>query len=99
MAKKDGASVTREQLIKGLQEDLSREYQGRVRMTLTPPVVNVARGRVALITGADKARPVAAWWAGGASPDELPIARLRRSDTVVVLDPHAAAGLSSMGTG
>ena len=27
MAKKDGASVTREQLIKGLQEDLSREYQ------------------------------------------------------------------------
>ncbi len=79
--------------------DVSGEYQGRVRMTLTPPVVNAARGRVALITGAEKARPVAAWLEGGASPEELPIARLRRSDTVVVLDPHAAAGLSSTGTG
>ena len=79
--------------------DLSREYQGRVRMTLTPPVVDAARGRVVLITGAEKARPVAAWLDGGASPEQLPIARLRRSDTVVVLDPRAAAGLSSTGTG
>ena len=37
--------------------DLSGEYQGRVRMTLTPPVVDAARGRVVLITGADKAAP------------------------------------------
>ena len=79
--------------------DLSREYQGRVRMTLTPPVVNSARGRVALITGGDKARPVAAWLEGGASPEDLPIARVRRSDTVVVLDPAAASGLSSMRSG
>ena len=79
--------------------DLSREYQGRVRMTLTPPVVNAARGRVVLITGGDKARPVAAWLEGGASPEELPIARVRRSDTVVVLDPAAASGLSSTGGG
>ena len=79
--------------------DLSREYQGRVRMTLTPPVVYAARGRVALITGGDKARPVAAWLEGDASPEELPIARVRRSDTVVVLDPAAASGLSSTAGG
>lgn len=70
---------------------LSAVYQGRVRMTLTPDVVNVARGRVVLITGADKAAPVAAWLGGRA--DELPIARVRRTGTVVVLDPAAAAAL------
>ncbi len=42
---------------------------------------------------------MAAWLEGGAAPEELPIARLRRSDTVVVLDPQAAAGLASTGTG
>ena len=79
--------------------DLSGEYQGRVRMTLTPPVVNAARGRVALITGADKARAGGGLARRDAAPDELPIARVRRSGTVVVLDPAAAAGLSSTGTG
>ena len=39
--------------------DLSGVYQGRIRMTLTPPVVDAARGRVVLITGADKADAVA----------------------------------------
>ena len=66
---------------------LSGEYQGRVRMTLTPAVVNAARGRVVLITGADKADAVAAWL-GSATADELPIARVRRTGTVVVLDPR-----------
>ena len=40
-----------------------------------------------LITGADKAPAVAAWLAGD---DDLPIARVRRTNTVVVLDPAAA---------
>ena len=44
--------------------DLSGEYQGRVRMTLTPPVVDTARARVVLITGADKAAAVAGWIEG-----------------------------------
>ena len=70
--------------------DLSREYQGRVRMTLTPPVVDAARSRVVLIMGADKAAAVAAWLERVTTPDKLPIARVRRSGTVVVLDPAAA---------
>ena len=68
---------------------LSGEYQGRVRMTLTPGVVNAARSRLVLITGADKADAVAAWLRGG----DLPIARVRRTGTVVVLDPPAAGAL------
>ncbi len=64
---------------------LSGEYQGRVRMTLTPGVVNAARSRVVLIMGADKADAVAVWLDGG----ELPIARVRRTGTIVVLDPPA----------
>jgi 6-phosphogluconolactonase/glucosamine-6-phosphate isomerase/deaminase len=70
---------------------LSGEFNGRVRMTLTPGVINAARGRVVLITGDDKAKPVAAWLEGHG--DDLPIARVRRSDTVVVLDPAAASDI------
>ncbi len=72
--------------------DLSDQYQGRVRMTLTPAVVNAAAGRVVLITGADKAPAVAAWLAGS---ENLPIARVRRTNTVVVLDPAAAGRLDA----
>ena len=70
--------------------DLAGPYQGRMRMTLTPKVVDAARGRVVLATGADKADAVAAWLEGDATPTEIPIARVRRTDTVVVLDPAAA---------
>jgi 6-phosphogluconolactonase/glucosamine-6-phosphate isomerase/deaminase len=69
---------------------LSQPYQGRVRMTLTPPVVDAARARVALITGGDKAPAVARWLQGDGG---LPISRVRGDDTVVVLDPAAAAML------
>ena len=69
-------------------------------MTLTPPVVDAARGRVVLITGADKAaRRRRRGSRAAPPPDELPIARVRRTDTVVVLDPAAAAGLSTTGAG
>jgi 6-phosphogluconolactonase len=74
--------------------DLSQEYQGRVRMTLTPPVVDAARARVVLIVGADKAPAVARWLEGDG--DDLPIARLQPQDTLVVLDLPAAAQLGSL---
>jgi 6-phosphogluconolactonase/glucosamine-6-phosphate isomerase/deaminase len=70
---------------------LSGEFNGRVRMTLTPGIVNAAHSRVVLITGADKADPVARWLAGAG--DDLPIACLQRTNTVVVLDPAAAGDL------
>ncbi len=79
---------------------LSGEYQGYVRMTLTPPVVNGAGARVVLIRGTDKAASVAAWLgddsgdAGGdAGTAPLPISRVTSTGTTVVLDAAAAAGL------
>ena len=69
---------------------LSREYEGRVRMTLTPPVIDAARCRVVLATGSAKAAVVARWLGGD---DGLPIARVPDRDTIAVLDPAAAAGL------
>ena len=76
--------------------DLSREYQGRVRMTLTPPVIEAARARVVLITGGAKAAMVARWLHGDA---DLPIARVPETGTVVVLDPDAAADLEPRSSG
>ena len=69
---------------------LSAEYRGHVRMTLTPAVVNASRSRLVLAAGADKAGPVAAWLLHRAS---LPVERVRRTGTVVVLDAAAAAAL------
>jgi 6-phosphogluconolactonase len=77
--------------------DLSGEYQGRVRMTLTPPVIDAARARVVLVTGADKAAPVARWLEGPAHG--LPIERVPAAGTVVVLDPAAASCLRAAAAG
>jgi 6-phosphogluconolactonase/glucosamine-6-phosphate isomerase/deaminase len=74
---------------------LSAPYRGRVRMTLTPPVVDAARARVVLVAGADKAAAVAGWLDG--TDPMLPIARVTPVDTVVVLDPAAAADLAAAG--
>lgn len=71
---------------------LSGEYRGHVRMTLTPAVVNAARHRLVLATGADKAVPVERWLLGDAS---LPVQHVHRTDTVLVLDREAAARLPS----
>jgi len=73
---------------------LSGEYNGFVRMTLTPRTVNAARHRLVLATGQAKAEPVRQWLLGDSS---LPIQRVRRSDTVVVLDQAAAALLPATG--
>ena len=67
---------------------------GFVRMTLTPRVVNAARHRLVLATGSAKAGPVSQWLLGDTS---LPIQRVRRTDTVVVLDQAAAALLPAAG--
>lgn len=73
---------------------MSGEYRGSVRMTLTPQVVNRARRRLVLATGASKAGAVSRWLL---EDDSLPVARLRRNDTVVVLDRAAASGLPPRG--
>jgi 6-phosphogluconolactonase/glucosamine-6-phosphate isomerase/deaminase len=49
--------------------------------------VNAARSRVVLAIGADKA-PALEAWLGGSS--EVPVARVRRRGTVVVVDRAAA---------
>jgi 6-phosphogluconolactonase/glucosamine-6-phosphate isomerase/deaminase len=63
-------------------------FNGLVRMTLTRRPVNGASGRVVLLTGDGKAEPLAAWIEGGSAT--LPIARVRRSRTVVFTDAAAA---------
>ncbi|MDO8390754.1 MAG: 6-phosphogluconolactonase [Actinomycetota bacterium] len=69
---------------------ISGEYRGRVRMTLTPPVVNRARHRLLLVCGAAKAVPLQRWLL---HDPLLPADRLRRAGTVVVADAAAAAAL------
>ncbi|HRA84054.1 MAG TPA: 6-phosphogluconolactonase [Ilumatobacteraceae bacterium] len=65
-------------------------YNGFVRMTLTPPVVNAARHRLVLAPGAAKAGPMRRWLL---EDRLLPIQRVRRTATVVVIDAAAAAQL------
>lgn len=67
---------------------MSAPYNGFVRMTLTPPVVNAARHRLVLAPGAAKAQPLSRWLL---DDHALPIQRVRRADTVVVIDAAAAA--------
>jgi len=68
-------------------------FNGRVRMTLTPPVVNAARARLVLVVGADKAPIVRRWLDGDRT---LPVSRIRRTGTWVVLDAAAAAALPQL---
>ncbi len=72
---------------------LSGTYQGHVRMTLTPPVVEAAGVRVVLVMGVDKAPPIAEWLGGHADPSSLPVARVTFAGTTLVLDPDAASQL------
>jgi 6-phosphogluconolactonase len=67
--------------------DLCAEYSGTVRMTLSPSVVNAARARVVLAVGATKRPMLDAWLAGERT---LPVQRVRRTDTLVVVDEAAA---------
>ena len=69
---------------------VSDTFNGRVRMTLTPAVVNGARARMLLAVGAGKATPLAGWLLHRA---DLPVQRVRRSGTTLILDGAAAGGL------
>lgn len=69
---------------------MSREYKGRVRMTLTVGAVNAARHRLVLATGAAKAPVIERWLL---HDHGLPVDRVSRTSTVIVLDADAAARL------
>jgi 6-phosphogluconolactonase/glucosamine-6-phosphate isomerase/deaminase len=69
---------------------VSGEYKGRVRMTLTVHAVNAARHRLVLATGSPKAPIVERWMLHDPS---LPVERVGRTNTAVVLDADAAARL------
>ena len=71
---------------------MSAPYNGFVRMTLTPLVVNSARHRLVLAPGAAKATPMRRWLL---EDRLLPIQRVKRTNTVVVIDEAAAAQLPS----
>src|SRR5215213_2839398 len=67
--------------------DLTPEFNGYRRMTLTPGTVNRARSRLVLATGAAKRTMVERWLLRDPT---LPITAVRRAATVVFLDPDAA---------
>ena len=69
---------------------ISGEYNGRVRMTLTVACVNAARHRLVLATGTAKAPVIERWLL---DDHHLPVDRVRRADTVAVLDSDAASRL------
>jgi 6-phosphogluconolactonase/glucosamine-6-phosphate isomerase/deaminase len=66
------------------------KFKGRVRMTLTAQAVNAARHRVVLATGTEKATIVERWLLHDGS---LPVERVSRSNTLVILDAAAASRL------
>ncbi|MCA1845156.1 MAG: 6-phosphogluconolactonase [Actinobacteria bacterium] len=66
-------------------------FNGRLRMTLTPPAVNRAGWIVWLVAGADKAPVVERLLAGDPA---LPSSRVRRTDVTFVADLAAGARLN-----
>ncbi len=74
----------------GRPVEVTGEFHGRRRMTLTPRVVNAARSRLVLTTGQGKAEMVERWVRGDRT---IPIARVRRANTAIFLDPAAARRL------
>src|SRR6516225_4341485 len=68
---------------------LTGVYQGRRRMTLTYPILNRARRILWLVTGGDKAEPLARLHAGDTS---IPAGRVRQDQALVLADRAAASG-------
>ncbi|TMA48722.1 MAG: hypothetical protein E6J83_02900, partial [Deltaproteobacteria bacterium] len=62
------------------------------RITVTPPVLGVARRVVVVATGAEKARPVAAALRGPEDPVRVPAQLVRPSSRVRWVIDRAAAG-------
>jgi 6-phosphogluconolactonase len=73
----------------GRDAAVTRPYQGRVRMTLTYPVLDRSGELLWLVTGADKADPVRRLLAGDPS---IPAGRVRAARAVLLADPAAAEG-------
>jgi 6-phosphogluconolactonase len=69
---------------------LTEAYQGRRRMTLTYPIINRARRILWLVTGKDKAGPLARLL--DADPS-IPAGRVRQDQGLVLADREAAADL------
>lgn len=65
-------------------------YQGRRRMTLTAPVLSLARHVLWLVTGSAKAEVIRRFVDGDVA---LPAVHVERSRSLLLLDPPAAAGL------
>jgi 6-phosphogluconolactonase len=76
------------QNIKDVDVAVTGLYQGRRRMTLTFPILNRSRYVLWLVTGSDKAAPLARLYAGDAS---IPAGRVRRDRALIVAD-RAALG-------
>ena len=71
---------------------LTGEYQGRRRMTLTYPIINRCRKILWLVTGAEKAGPLARLRNADSS---IPAGRVSQDQGVVLADPLAAATLGT----
>ena len=67
-------------------------FNGRLRMTLTPPAVNRADWIVWLISGVAKAAALRGLMAGDAA---LPASRVRRNDVTLLADGDAGFGVTS----
>lgn len=73
-----------------LDVGVSGVYQGVRRMTLTYRVLNAARHRLWLVTGADKSEALRALWDGDTA---TPAGRVAREAAFVFADSEAAAAL------
>ena len=71
------------------------ERQGRLRMTLTYPVLNRARCVLWVITGAEKRAMLSRLYRGDTT---IPAGRVRAQQTILVTDQAAAEGLNSAGS-
>ncbi len=66
------------------------EYQGRIRMTLTYPVIDQARQILWIVTGAEKASALARLVSGDRT---IPAGRVRTASGIIFADEAAAAKL------
>lgn len=69
---------------------ITGEYQRRRRMTLTYPILNRARGILWLVTGAEKAEPLARL---SNSDSSIPAGRVNQERAIVLADRAAASKL------
>jgi 6-phosphogluconolactonase len=69
---------------------LTGVYQGRRRMTLTYPILNRARRVLWVVTGSDKAGPLARLLKGDVS---IPAGRVRQDQALILADRAAAGSL------